>query len=89
MPDHRTHRIFERMILGKEFPDVDKTMDALAELGPRHRDLPPHDPMSLMMFANDPEKLRAAYLHYIVDKFDSEMNKQFNKALKRRGNITF
>ena len=81
-PEHSSHRLFQKLILGKVYKDVDRMMDSLAGTGPQHRNYPPHDPTTFTaLYINDSEKLAAAWLHYLLDRTDSAMKKE----ARRRG----
>lgn len=72
MPDHRTHRRVERLLLGREFPWVHREKDALYPiLGPRHR-IYGHDflfDLLLFLRSGDPRVLASALLHDALDMF--------------------
>lgn len=68
MPSHSVHKVFKKIILNSEDMTVDEIMDGPAAfLGKGHRKYF-HDPASmLVLFGNDPEKLKEAALHKLVD----------------------
>lgn len=69
MPDHKVHRLIDRIFLGKEFKDVHRWMDKpYAYLGPKHRILR-HDPFTVLLkYHDDPARLASALLHIIADE---------------------
>lgn len=76
MPSHRIHRALDRLIFGEEFKDVHKYLDALAGLGSRHRKVPPHDMLSLLLYTQDPKKLASGYLHMLLDSLEALKKKR-------------
>ena len=69
MPSHPIHKVFKKIILKKQDMTVDEIMGFPASFaGKGHRKYL-HDPLSLVvLFGNDPEKLREAILHKLVDE---------------------
>ena len=84
MPGHEWHKPITKFVLGREFEEVHRLMDLpVLALQARHR-MFFHDPLSLLlMFGNDPEKLRAAYVHLLTDNIFS--NKKMKNELKKLG----
>lgn len=83
---HRAHRMVDRMILGREYPEVHRVKDlAFTTLGKYHRSIhhirfgadPPeklaHNLLdNIILFGNNPGKLVSALLHDAVDSATSK-----------------
>ena len=77
MPDHKTHHLVCKLILGKARPDVDRYVDEPYRwLGAKHRILR-HDPISLFVkYHDDPEGFFAGMLHILTDFGVSEAKRK-------------
>lgn len=79
----------DKLLLGREFPDVHLWMDEPYRwLGKRHRILR-HDTLSVLIkYCDDPVRLTSALLHIACDKADTSRKRRFKpkklKPLKRR-----
>jgi len=77
MPSHRLHRLVDRMVLGKEYPDVHRWIDEpYRYLGKRHRILR-HSPLEIMLkYHSDPNRLIAGLLHIALDYASSRRSRR-------------
>jgi hypothetical protein len=84
MPDHKTHHLVCKLILGKARPDVDRFIDEPYRwLKSRHRILR-HDPVTLFLkYHNDPEGFFAGLLHILTDFGVSEVKRR-ERGSKRK-----
>jgi len=83
MPSHRTHKLIDRIFLGRPYDSVHKWMDEPVKyLGPRHRILRHSIPEILAKYWNDPERLMSAYLHLVTDFSHSEVKKKIRRRRK-------
>ena len=85
MPDHRTHRKLNRLVLGEDHDDVNKLLDFpwLVYRG-RHRRLF-HDKQTVAMIyalTRNERKAMAAALHIALDRVDSR-----TKAVRKMINL--
>lgn len=73
MPSHPIHKVFKKIILKKEDMTVDEIMDfPVSFAGKGHRKYL-HDPISIIaLFGSNPERLREAALHMLVDNAFTE-----------------
>lgn len=80
MPSHYTHKKIDKIILGKEYPDVHKWIDEPVKwLGPRHRILR-HDIGTIALrYYGDRERTISAYMHLITDKYHSKYKRRRRK----------
>jgi hypothetical protein len=85
MPEHKIHRMIDRLFLGKEREDVHAWMDEPYKwLGPKHRILR-HDPITLLLkYYDDPEGFLAGLLHIATDWGVSEFNKSRKNAKRKK-----
>ncbi|MCR6691571.1 MAG: hypothetical protein MRT15_04205 [archaeon YNP-LCB-003-016] len=84
MPSHRVHKLIDRLILGRSYGRVHRYMDSLSFLGPWHRFLPPHDPFSLLIHAENPQEIFSGLMHISTDILSSELRKRMRMYGKRR-----
>jgi len=72
MPRHRIHRLIDRAVLGREYPDVHRWMDEPYKiLGKRHRVLR-HSPLEVILrFYPDTDRVISGLLHIALDRIDS------------------
>ena len=74
---HRAHRLLDRLVLGREFPDVHRWMDAPYRwLGPRHRLLRHSVAEVLLKYRGDPYRLASALLHIVADRASSRRRRK-------------
>jgi hypothetical protein len=75
---HKDHRAIEKLVLGQEFPEVDRWMDKPAyRVGPGHRKYR-HDMRAVVLMAlvhRDPRAGAAALLHIAADFAPEELKK--------------
>jgi hypothetical protein len=80
---HKEHRALEKLILGQEFPEVDRWMDRPAyRVGPGHRKYR-HDARAVVLMAlvhRDPRAGAAALLHIAADLAPGELKKAVRRA---------
>jgi hypothetical protein len=79
VPSHRVHKLIDRLILGRSYGRVHRYMDSLPFLGPWHRLLPPHDPISLLIYADSPKEILSGVLHLSLDLASTEVKKRFKR----------
>ena len=77
MPSRKVHNLLAKILLGKDYDEVNKLKDLPSLLlGPSHR-VVFHDPLSNVLIGylyDDPKALLAAVLHDIVDKAFTNMS---------------
>jgi len=69
MPDHKIHRLIDKLLLGKEYPYVHKFADLI--LGKGHREKWGHKPSHILLtylLTNDIDALISHILHIKSDK---------------------
>jgi len=80
---HKEHRAIEKLVLGKEYPEVDRWMDQPAyHYGPGHRKFR-HDARAVVLMAlvhRDPRAGAAALLHIAADLAPVELKKAMKRA---------
>ena len=76
MPSHRTHRMIDRLFLGKEYPHVHRWMDRPCKwLGPKHRVLR-HSFEEAFLKYGFSEEFLSACLHILADYGLSERRRR-------------
>lgn len=84
MPDRETHNLFNRLILGRDYNEINALLDAPSKwLGPNHRILF-HDkttPLMVTLLTGDPKAGVAAFLHIYLDELQDKLRA---RRLKRR-----
>ena len=84
MPSHKTHRLISRLILGKEYPEVDRWLDQPCRyLGPRHRILR-HTPAEVIAKFGISDKALAGLLHIALDYAVSEAKRELKRKKSGR-----
>jgi len=84
MPSHKTHRLISRLILGKEYPEVDRWLDQpYRHLGPRHRILR-HTPAEVIAKFGVSDKALAGLLHIALDYAVSEAKRKLRQKKSKR-----
>jgi len=87
LPGWDLHRYADRVNFGRSYPKIHQKMDwPYKILGKDHRKYF-HDPLSAAAIAKryypeDPNAVRAAYLHILLDQLCTE-NPEFKKSLKK------
>ena len=83
MPNRKVHNLLAKILLGKDYDEVNKLKDLPSIfLGPSHRTLF-HDPLADVLIGylyDDPKALLAAVLHDVVDKAFSNMSDEEKAA---------
>jgi len=77
MPSHKIHRLISKLLLGKEYPDVDRFADLIS--GPNHRKVWGHDKKSVLLtyiLTKDPDRALAHCLHIAADNYFSKLKKR-------------
>ena len=87
MPDHTVHCYFDRFFFGKSYWRIHKKMDAPAKaFGKAHRlfyhDLLTAREIALSLYPGDPNAVKAAYWHILIDYLCSR-NPNLKRNLKR------
>lgn len=84
-PSHKTHRKVDKMILGKEFPEVHWYKDKpYKRLGPTHRKVR-HDTTTnlLLGFLYGSEAFVSGTLHDLTDFAHTTVKKKYRKVHKK------
>ena len=89
MPKHNIHNFVNKLLFGRKFEKVDKTLDySVRFLGPSHRKVF-HDyltgPLVGAVVTQNLGGIAAAVVHISLDKFCTN-NKSFEKLLKNLSN---
>lgn len=82
---HKEHRAIDKLVLGREYPDVHRFMDKPAyRMGPGHRRFR-HDMRAVLYMAlkhQDPRAGVSALLHIGADFIPGEMKKMLKQVRK-------
>jgi hypothetical protein len=85
MPSHKVHRILDRMIFGREYPDVHNLMDITAPVqGSHHRTSISHNPLFILAITRDRNKFLSAMLHQALDMNVSYAKNIYEPKLKKK-----
>jgi len=84
MPEHKVHLLIDKIILGKEYKHVHRTLDEPYKwLGSRHR-VSRHDPLWAFLRFGFSEEFISACLHIATDYGVSEAKRKVRKRSERR-----
>jgi len=85
LPSHRVHRLIDRLLLGREYPEVHRYIDEPYKvLGPRHRVLR-HDLLTVLQLASiDPAYGASALLHILADYGSSYLKRKARRGRRWR-----
>ena len=86
MPKHSIHRLVDKALLGKEYPQVHRYMDEPAKyLGARHRIARHNLATALLLFARykDPKAFMSSVLHTALDELDSGVKSRCHPKRRR------
>jgi hypothetical protein len=87
MPKHSIHRLVDKALLGKEYPQVHRYMDEPAKyLGARHRIARHNLATALLLFARykDPKAFMSSILHTALDQVDANVRVRARSRRSRR-----
>jgi len=76
MPQHWIHRKINKLVLGKEYDEINKFADLIK--GINHRKKWGHDIKHVALtylLTKDPKAALAHYLHILADEFESKLKK--------------
>jgi len=82
IPAHRIHRRIDKLLFGREYPEVHRFLDSMASLGGKHRALPPHDVWSLMIYTQDPQRILSGIIHILTDSMESKAKAKRSRKIK-------
>ena len=86
MPTHRVHRLIDKLLLKREYPDVHRWVDEPYRwLGPRHRVLR-HSPIEVVIkYWGDPARMASGLLHILADRAESRLKARLRRVGRCRG----
>ena len=84
MPSHRTHRILEKRLLGKTYPEVHRMLDSTTGIsGSSHRNDIVHNPLFIYLMTHDMGAFKAAVLHNMLDQHVTKIKRKAKNPVMR------
>jgi hypothetical protein len=89
MPSHKIHRLFSKLIFGKDGKEIHRAIDSGYKIyKSRHRNYPPHDIFSAFTIGAESDKedrfrgVANAAGHILLDYWGSKLKKELRKFFK-------